>query len=141
MFVLAGSDKTAAAAAAQVVMRMETALAGATLTNVELRDPYATDHKMKLDDLQKITPDFNWAEYFKASNLDPAVAVNADQPKFMRQFQRHLQQTSLADWKTYLTWQVLNSAASSLSAPFVQEDFAFYQQYVEGTKEMKHRWT
>ena len=140
MFVLAGSDKTAAAAAAQVVMRMETALAGATLTNVELRDPYATDHKMKLDDLQKITPDFNWAEYFKASNLDPAVAVNVDQPKFMQEFQRQLQQTSLADWKTYLTWQVLNSAASSLSAPFVQEDFAFYQQYLEGTKEMKPRW-
>ena len=140
MFVLAGSDKPAAAAAAQVVMRMETALAGATLTNVELRDPYATDHKMKLDDLQKITPDFNWAEYFKASNLDPAVAVNVDQPKFMQEFQRQLQQTSLADWKTYLTWQLLNSAASSLSAPFVQEDFAFYQQYLEGAKEMKPRW-
>ena len=140
MFVLAGSDKAAAAGAAQVVVRMETALAGATLTNVELRDPYATDHKMKLDDLQKITPDFNWAEYFKASNLDPAVAVNVDQPKFMQEFQRQLQQTSLADWKTYLTWQVLNSAASSLSAPFVQEDFAFYQQYLEGAKEMKPRW-
>ncbi len=140
MFVLAGSDKPAAAAAAQVVMRMETALAGATLTNVELRDPYATDHKMKLDDLQKITPDFNWAEYFKASNLDPAVAVNVDQPKFMQEFQRQLQQTSLADWKTYLTWQLLNSAAPSLSAPFVQEDFAFYQQYLEGAKEMKPRW-
>jgi len=140
MFVLAGSDKAAAAGAAQVVVRMETALAGATLTNVELRDPYATDHKMKLDDLQKITPDFNWAEYFKASNLDPAVAINVDQPKFMQEFQRQLQQTSLADWKTYLTWQVLNSAASSLSAPFVQEDFAFYQQYLEGAKEMKPRW-
>ena len=140
MFVLSGSDKPAAAAAAQVVMLMETALAGATLTNVELRDPYATDHKMKLDDLQKITPDFNWAEYFKASNLDLAVAIKVEQPKFMQEFQRQLQQTSLADWKTYLTWQLLNSAASSLSEPFVQEDFAFYQQYLEGAKEMKPRW-
>ena len=140
IFVLAGSDKAAAAAAAQVVMRMETALAGATLTNVELRDPYATDHKMTLDDVQKITPDFNWAEYFKVLKVDTSVPINVDQPKFMQEFQRQLQQTSIADWKTYLTWQALNAAASSLSAPFVQEDFAFYQQYLQGATEMKPRW-
>ena len=138
--MLAGSDKEAAAAAAQVVMRMETALAGATLTNVELRDPYASDHKMKLDDVQKITPDFNWAEYFKAVKVDPGVAINIDQPKFFQEFQRQLRETSIADWKTYLTWHVLNTAASSLSAPFVQEDFAFYQKYLQGAAEMKPRW-
>ncbi|HXN99241.1 MAG TPA: M13 family metallopeptidase [Candidatus Acidoferrales bacterium] len=140
IFVLAGSDKAAAAAAAQVVMRVETALAGATLTNVELRDPYATDHKMTLDDVQKITPDFDWAEYFKVLKVDSSVPINVDQPKFMQEFQRQLQQASIADWKTYLTWQVLNAAASSLSAPFVQEDFAFYQQYLQGATEMKPRW-
>ena len=140
MFVLAGSDKAAAAASAQVVMRMETALAGASLTNVELRDPYATDHKMKLDDLQKLTPDFNWPEYFKTGNLDPSVAINVDQPKFMQEFQRQLKETSLADWKTYLTWQALDTAAPSLSTPFVQEDFAFNQQYLQGATEMKPRW-
>jgi putative endopeptidase len=140
IFVLAGSDKTAAAASAQVVMRMETAFAGATLTNVELRDPYASDHKMNLDEVQKLTPDFKWAEYMKAANLDPTVAINIDQPKFMQEFQRQLQQTSIADWKTYLTWQVLATAAPSLSAPFVQESFAFNQQYLQGAKEMKPRW-
>ena len=140
MFVLAGSDKAAAAASAQVVMRMETALAGASLTNVELRDPYATDHKMKLDDLENLTPDFNWAEYFKTENLDPSVAINVDQPKFMQEVQRQLKETSLADWKTYLTWQLLATAAPSLSTPFVQEDFAFNQQYLQGATEMKPRW-
>jgi putative endopeptidase len=140
MFVLAGHDKASAEAAAQAVMRMETALAGATLTNVELRDPYATDHKMKLDDVQKITPDFNWEEYFKVLKVDPGVAINVDQPKFLQEFQRQLRQTSMADWKTYLRWHVLNASASSLSAPFVQEDFAFYQQYLQGAKEMKPRW-
>jgi putative endopeptidase len=139
-FVLAGSDQAAAATSAQVVMRMETALAGASLTNVELRDPHATDHKMKLDEVQKLTPDFSWSEYFKTANVDPSVAFNVDQPKFMGEFQRQLQQTSLADWKTYLTWQVLLSAAPSLSTPFVQEDFAFNHQYLQGAKEMKPRW-
>jgi endothelin-converting enzyme/putative endopeptidase len=140
MFVLAGYDKSAAAAAAQVVMRMETSLAGASLANVALRDPYATDHKMTLDEVQKLTPDFNWREYFKAANLDGGVAINIDQPKFMEEFQKQLKETPIADWKTYLTWQVLLSAAPSLSAPFVQEDFAFNHQYLQGAKEMKPRW-
>jgi putative endopeptidase len=140
MFVLAGYDQNAAAAAAQTVMKMETALAGATLTNVELRDPYASDHKMTLDEVQKLTPDFNWATYFKVQGFDPSVAINVDQPKFLEEFQRQLKQTSLPDWKTYLTWQVLLTAAPSLSEPFVVEDFAFNQQYLQGAKEMKPRW-
>jgi len=140
IFVLAGSGKAGAAAAAQVVMRMETALAGASLTNVELRDPHATDHKMSLDDVQQLTPDFNWTVYFQAMKVDPGVAFNVDQPKFMQEFQRQLRQTSLADWKTYLTWWVLLTAAPALSTPFVQEDFAFYEQCLQGTKELKPRW-
>jgi putative endopeptidase len=140
MFVLAGYDQQAAAAAAQTVMKLETAFASATLTNVELRDPYASDHKMNLDEVQKLTPDFNWTAYFKAQGLNPDVAVNVDQPKFMEEFQRQLKQTPLPDWKTYLTWQVLLTAAPSLSAPFVQEDFAFNQQYLQGAKEIKPRW-
>jgi putative endopeptidase len=140
MFVLAGSDKASATASAQVVMRVEMGLAGASLTNVELRDPHATDHKMKLDEAQKLTPDFNWGAYFKAADVDPSVAFNVDQPKFMQEFQRQLKETSLADWKTYLTWQVLLTAAPSLSTPFVQEDFAFNHQYLQGAKEMKPRW-
>ncbi len=140
MFMLAGSDKAAAEASALVVMRMETALAGATLTNVELRDPYATDHKMTLDQAQKLTPDFNWTEYFKLLNIDTQVAINVDQPKFMQEFQKQLKETALSDWKTNLRWQVLLAASPSLSTPFVKEDFAFNQEYLQGAKEIKPRW-
>ncbi|HEY0704646.1 MAG TPA: M13 family metallopeptidase [Candidatus Acidoferrales bacterium] len=140
IFMLTGYDQAAADAAAQTIMKMETALAGATLTNVELRDPYASDHKMKLDEVQKLTPDFDWAAYIKAQGLEAGVAINVDQPKFLEEFQRQLKQNSIADWKTYLTWHVLDTAAPSLSTPFVQEDFAFNQQYLQGAKEIKPRW-
>ncbi len=140
VFVLAGSSKDAASADAQLVMRIETSYAQATLTNVALRDPAATDHKMKLDEVQALTPDFNWKDFLKSYNVDAAVPINVDEPKFMQEFQRQLQQTSIADWKTYLTWQLLATASSDLSAPFVQEDFAFNQQYLEGATEMKPRW-
>jgi putative endopeptidase len=140
MFVLAGTDKPTSAANAKIVMRMETAFAGASLKNVELRDPHATDHKMTLDEVQKLTPGFNWSTYFETLSLDAKVSINVDQPKFLEEFQKQLKETSVDDWKVYLTWHVLLSAAPSLSTPFVQENFAFYQKYLQGAAEMKPHW-
>jgi putative endopeptidase len=140
MFVLAGTDKPTAAANAKVVMRMETAFAAASLDNVALRDPHATDHKMSLDDVQKLTLGFNWGTYFETLSLSPDVPINVDQPKFLEEFQKQLKETPIGDWKTYLTWHVLLSAAPSLSTPFVQENFAFYQKYLQGAAEMKPHW-
>jgi putative endopeptidase len=140
MLKLAGWDAKSAAAGADTVMAMETKLAEASLDNVSLRDPAATDHNMTFAQLQELAPHFDWAGYYKHKGLPTSVDMNVDQPKFMQEFDRQLQQTSLADWKVYLKWQLLNSAAGSLSAPFVEEDFAFNGAYLAGAKEMKPRW-
>ena len=58
----------------------------------------------------------------------------------MQEVDPQMQQTSLADWKTYLKWQVLDSVAGALSAPIVEEDFAFKSKYLAGVTEMKPRW-
>ena len=47
--------------------------------------------------------------------------------------------TPLDAWKTYMTWQMSNNAASWLSDDFVQEDFKF-QQAITGQKELPVRW-
>jgi endothelin-converting enzyme/putative endopeptidase len=139
MFKLAGYSEADAKAASDTIFNMETKLAEASLDNVALRDPAATDHKTTVADLQKMTPHFDWPAYFAATHLPPD-ALNVDQPKFMEEVDRQLRETSLADWKTYLKWQLLNSAAGSLSAPIVDEDFNFYGRYLSGEQEMKPRW-
>jgi endothelin-converting enzyme/putative endopeptidase len=139
MFKLAGSSEADAKAASDTVFTMETKLAEASLDNVALRDPKATDHKTTVAELQKMTPHFDWTSYFTATHLPPD-ALNVDQPKFMEEVDRQLREVSLADWKTYLKWQLLNSAADSLSAPFVEENFNFYGRYLAGEQEMKPRW-
>jgi endothelin-converting enzyme/putative endopeptidase len=139
-FQLAGWDGAKSKAAADTIMKMETALAGASLTNVELRDPAATDHKMSIAEAQKYTPSFNWTQFLKAMNVPANTPINVEEPKFLQEFERQLTQTPLDDWKTYLKWHVLRTASSSLSDPFVQQSFSFYQQYLGGQKEMKPRW-
>jgi putative endopeptidase len=140
MFKLAGWDQKSAAAAAQTIMGMETKLAEASLDNVALRDPAATDHNTTFAQLQAMAPHVDWTAYFKHKQIPTDVDMNVDQPKFMQEVDRQIQQTPLADWKVYLKWQLLDSVANSLSAPFVEENFAFNGKYLAGTTEMKPRW-
>ena len=139
MFELAAYAPSDAKTAAATVMRIETALAGQSLDNVALRDPKATDHKMSFAKLQQLTPQFDWQRYYAASKL-PTGELNVDQPDFLKEVNRQLATTPLADWKAYLSWHLLRSAAPALSAPFIKEQFGFYSAYLNGAKEMKPRW-
>jgi len=140
LFTLAGVSADNAQASAQTVMQIETALAKASLDNVTLRDPHATDHIVDLDALQKMTPHFDWTDFYKNVNVQPGI-INVDQPVFMAEFEHQLVSTSLADWKTYLRWQLLNSEANTLSQPFVDAHFGFYQKQLAGVGELKPRGT
>ena len=140
MFQLAGASEKDAASDAQIVLTMETALAKASFDNVTRRDPNNSDHKMSFEDLQKLTPDFDWKAYYASAGLTPAP-MNVDQPEFMKETERQLTATSIADWKVYLRWQVLNAFADSLSQPFVDEDFNFSSKQLAGVGELKPRAT
>jgi endothelin-converting enzyme/putative endopeptidase len=140
MFKLVGWDDKSATGAAQTIVTMETTFAEATLDNVTLRDPAATDHNTTLAQLQVMAPHFDWAQYFQHKQLPADVDMNVDQPKYMAEFDRQLQQTSLADWKVYLKWNLLNDIAYDLSQPLVEEHFAFYGKYLGGASELKPRW-
>jgi endothelin-converting enzyme/putative endopeptidase len=139
MFKLAGYSDVRAQRAAETVFGMETRLAEKSLDNVALRDPQATDHKTSVADLQKLTPHFDWAAYFKDTGL-PSADLNVQEPKFLEEFDRQLDKDPLISWKTYLKWHLLRSAAMSLSQPFVDESFDFDQRYLAGAKELKPRW-
>ena len=139
IFRLAGESDARAKAEADTVLRMETKLAESSLDNVALRDPKATDHKTSFADLQKMTPHFPWAAYYQTAGVT-AGNLNVAEPKFLIEFNRQLTAYPIADWKTYLRWQLLDSASPSLSDAFIQENFAFNGAYLSGAKEMKPRW-
>jgi endothelin-converting enzyme/putative endopeptidase len=139
MFRLTGADEARAKSASETVFAMEKALAEASLDNVALRDPKATDHKMTFAALRQLAPGFDWVAY--ATNAGLAQAdVNVTEPRFLKEVDRQLRATPLADWQTYLRWKVVASAAPSLSPELVAESFAFNNAYLNGAKEMKPRW-
>jgi putative endopeptidase len=136
---LSGKSRRNSRIESEAVFGMEKQLAAASLDNVALRDPRATDHKTGFIELTNLAPDFDWPGYFAAARL-PRAAVNVEQPEFLRAVDSLMLGTPLASWKAYLRWHLLRSAAPYLSAPFTKESFAFYEQYLGGAKEMKPRW-
>ena len=139
IFRLAGYKPVDAEKAASTVMEFETALAKASLDNVAQRDPQNSDHKMTLQELEATAPNFGWAPFFATLKV-PTDPLNVEQPAFLKEVNRQLTETSLPAWKTYLTWQLLHSAAPYLSTGFVDEDFNFYQRQLAGLSEIKPRW-
>ncbi len=140
MLILAGDSPAAAKAGAAAVMRIETELAKASLTRVERRDPHKQDHKMTVDELQKIAPSFGWKVYFGAVGVPAEAKLNVSQPEFAREMSKQLQGTPLAELKEYLRWHLVRAKASSLSKEFVDANFAFFSSYLRGTKAQQPRW-
>ena len=140
MFELLGDEPEAAAAEAQTVMRIETALAKGSMTRVERRDPKALDHKLTGADLQKISPDFKWQVYFTKVGLPSLSSLNVSAPNFFKTLNGEIGKESLSDWKTYLRWHLVHASAAHLSSPFLNENFAFYGKTLQGQQELKPRW-
>jgi predicted metalloendopeptidase len=127
-------------AAADAVMRIETELAKASLDRVAMRNPDNTYHKMKVAELVSMTPDFDWDRYFSTIGIRPIQTLNVAMPDFFKALAGTIEQTSLADWKVYLTWHVLDSNAQYLPVAFGDEDFNFNSHIMRGTKEQQARW-
>lgn len=140
MLTLAGTPAAQAADQAKKVMALETSLAKPARTRVELRDPQKNYNKMSQADLQKLMPDFDWAEYFKELGLAAPGDINVGQPDFFKAINEVFKTASIDDWKTYLRWHLLHATAPSLSNDFVTENFRFFDATLRGTKQIKPRW-
>ncbi len=135
-----GKSDADAGAEAQAVLKIETALAKASMDRVARRNPDNTYHKMSVDDLASLTPDFGWKYYVANIGIKPIQTLNVGAPDFMKALNTTIDDNNLGDLKTYMKWQLLDTAAEQLSSPFEEEDFNFNGKILSGAKEMQARW-
>jgi endothelin-converting enzyme/putative endopeptidase len=140
MLELLGDSPEAAKREAATIMKIETALAKASLTRVEQRDPHNLFHKMDRKQLQALTPDFDWNTYLKTAGIDQVSAFNVTEPKFYQELDHQIQNNSLDDLKTYLRWHVASANAPYLSSKFVKQNFDFYSHTLRGVEQIPPRW-
>jgi putative endopeptidase len=140
MLELAGDSADKAVAEAKTVMTIETELAKASRTRVELRDPEKNYNMMTLMDVKRLTPDWSWENYLHAVGAPGIEQMNVRQPEFFKAVNQELASVALPDWKVYLRWHVIHVAAPGLAERFVDENFDFFDKKLSGTKEILPRW-
>ena len=139
MFTLVGEDASTATADAAAVLKIETTLAAAQMSRIEMRDPNKTYHKFAVKDLSATTSNLNWASILSEAKINGADSVLAGNPEFLKKVNNMLNEVSLNDWKCYLKWNLIRSAAPYLSKAFVDADFEFTKVQT-GQKVPTPRW-
>jgi putative endopeptidase len=139
LFTLSGQTPEQAGVSAKTVLRIETALAQASMDRTLRRDPKNRDHKMARDQAVALAPNFYLSRYFNAVGTPAFTDLNVVNPDFFKEVNSMLDAESLDALKTYVTWHVLNNAAPWLSKEWVESNFKM-RQYLNGQKQIQDRW-
>lgn len=138
MLKMVGDDNAATNAAK--ILDLQTRLAKASLTPVELRNPDNRYNKVTFAEAKELTPSFSWDVYFAERSVPKVPDMNVSPARFFTEFDAMLKDVSVEDWKTYLRFMVVNDAAPSLSKAYSDPNFDFYNRYLGGQKERQPRW-
>ena len=140
LLMLMGADSATAKKDAAEIYGLEEKLAGASMTRVEMRDPYKLYNKFNVEGLNKLTPGMDWKTVFsnlKIGNQDSCIVAT---PKFFTEVSKQLKSTPVDVWKKYLKFHTVNDMAPYLSSNFDKARFDFYGKVVRGQKDQKPRW-
>ncbi|MFN2521086.1 MAG: M13 family metallopeptidase [Candidatus Limnocylindria bacterium] len=140
MHELLGANATDAQRSADTVVSLESRLARASMQRVDQRDPYKTYHKTRISRLMEDAPGFDWNGYLASLGAPPLEEVNVRQPDFARELAAASADVPIDQWKIYLRWHLIRSAAPLLGTRFVDESFAFNGALLQGVKEKHPRW-
>ncbi|MDW5289985.1 M13 family metallopeptidase [Formosa sp. PL04] len=139
MLQFLGDTEEVANAQAKQVLAFETSLAEPKMDKVELRDDRKTYNPTSVSDLQKMAPAIDWNEFFQgigAKNLDTIIV---SQPQYLKALQSILVKNNVSDWKAYLRWSALNSAAGMLSDELDYANWEFYNKTLRGDIKQRPR--
>jgi putative endopeptidase len=140
LFELTGTPAKDAATQADLAMKFETELARHSIPRVEMRKPENQYHFVTVAEANKVTPHFDWNDFFKAQGVTIGKGFSLSQPKFFAEMDKLLASAPLAQWKAYLTAHTISGAADVLSEPFVDARFDFYDKTLRGQPEQKPQW-
>jgi putative endopeptidase len=140
-FELLGETHAQAVKDAETVLRLETALAGFSLSTVDRRDPASLYHKTDLAKLDSSTPSFSFVRFLRAAHTPPVESLNVSTPAYFAGLNKVLASTSLDDWKAYLRWAAIRHLPSTVFPQALdRESFDFYGKTLDGQPEQKPRW-
>jgi endothelin-converting enzyme/putative endopeptidase len=140
LFALTGENDAKAKADAATVLRMETAMAKAAMDAVSRRDPAKVNNVMNLQQVQALTPSFRWNDYLAAVKAPTPQHYIVSSPDFFKALETMLQNEPLENWKTYLSYWVIDRNSPYMGQAFQEASFEFWNKTMLGQKAQLPRW-
>ena len=140
MFQLVGDDQTTAERKMKSVMAVETRMAKASKSRVELRDPASNYHKMAYADFKKEFAGYDWDQYFHLNFIDDLQTLDVGQPEAVKEAVAILNETDLQILKDWMQWNLLDGNANVLGDTIFMQNFDFYNRTMSGQQEPLPRW-
>jgi len=137
---LTGVSEADAKKQADDVLAFETKLAQASLSPTEMRDLDNQYHFVSVAEADKVTPHFNWGDFFKAQGVTIDKGFSLSQPKFFAEFDKLLATAPISQWQAYLRFHAISDASPYLSTAFQDNRFDFYGKTLSGQPEQKPLW-
>lgn len=142
MFKKFGFSESAAQKKMQNIMKLETELAKVSKSNTELRDPEANYHKMTYAEFNKKYPHIQLEKQLLAAgvNLNYVKDLVVGQPEFVEGADKLISNLTPAEFRDYMEWGQIMSAAGYLSEDIAAESFNFFGKTKSGRKENHPLW-
>lgn len=135
-----GYDDATAAAAAGLIMALETNLAESHMTKIACRDPEATYNLKTLEEVDAYGFDFSqWFTLIGKAASDVG-SINVRNTGALECAASTIMGADAETIEHYLRWRVAKTWSSYLPAAFVDAEFEFYSKTLQGQKEQKPRW-
>jgi putative endopeptidase len=140
ILTLAGVDQQSARATS--ILALETEIATHHWDKVRNRDAVATYNKMTFEEIESLSPHFDWRLWSSASNTPEKVLAPAviRQPSFFQGMSAMLERFDAFAWSSWLAFKVLSNSSPYLHSALVNENFDFYGRTLGGIPELKERW-
>ena len=139
LFQMVGNDEATAQKKMEAVMAIETRIAKASYSQVQLRDIDKNYHKMTYNQLVLDYPGIDWGNVFLASGFPAFKEICVGQPEPIHEVEKILAETSLDDLKTYAEIKVISGATSVLSDDFRAVSFEL-SKVMSGVQQDRPRW-
>jgi putative endopeptidase len=140
MLTFAGSTPQQALKDAQNILKLETALANASLGAVDLRDPEKTYHLQPVATLVAGLPGFDFTAFEDAIHSPRVTEINNSTPDFLPAMTQQLSTADPATIKAYLRYHLLTAVPRNLPHELDAENFDFYGRILYGQPEQQARW-
>lgn len=140
LFLKYGYDNATSTRIKDNVMSIETRLAKASRSLIEMRDPEKNYNKMSYENLKKDFAGFDWDTYFKANFITELKELSVGQPETIKEAIAMLNDTPIQALKDWMQFKLLNGSTSEIGDEFYDLSFDFFNKTMNGQPEAPARW-